>query len=303
MAVALAGLLFVPVALGILVAGVIRLVDTVQSRGAARAAQARSLAASAATGVAGVAATFVWLGWASSLDLDLRLATLPALGCTVAVLTAAVAELTWPRPTGAVRTANLGGRRATPPAWLPRLVGVGLAATVAALAIGTLTAAGDGRSFARQSDDVTAAGSPYPGSSYAVVVGIAIAVLAAATWFAWARVDARPALGPLHEELDAAVRSVSMVRVLRPAAAGSLSTAAGLWLTMGATVNSVTQNLRMNDAGSPQPPFDWVQDLGFTATAIGLALLLLALGALGVGSPRLPRHEAVPAPDTIRADA
>ncbi|GAA2167572.1 hypothetical protein [Pedococcus bigeumensis] len=303
MVVGVAGLLFMPVVLGILVAGAIRLVDTLQSQGAARAAQARSLAASAATGVAGLAATLAWLGLASSLTLDLRLATLPALGCSVAVLTAAVAELTWPRPTGVVRTASLGGRRATSPAWLPRLVGVGLVATVAALVIGSLTAAPDGRSFARRTTEVTAAGSPYPGSSYAVAVGIAVAVLALATWLAWARVDARPALGPGHEALDEAVRGASMVRVLRPAAVGSLSTAAGLWLTMGATVNSVTQNLRMNDAGSPQPPFDWVQDLGFAATAIGLALLLLTLGALGVGSPRLPRQEAAPAPDAVKADA
>jgi hypothetical protein len=303
MAIALAGLFFVPVALGILVAGVVRLVDTLRSHGAARAAQARSLAASAATGGAGLAATLAWLGWASSLDLDLRLATLPALGCTVAVLTAAVAELTWPRPTGVVRTASLAARRTPPPAWLPHLVGVGLVATVTALVIGTLTAAADGRSFARSTTGFTAAGSPNPGSSYAVAVGVAVVVLAVATWFGWARVDARPALGPGHEALDAAVRGASMVRVLRPAAVGFLSTAAGLWLTMGATVNSVTQNLRMNDAGSPRPPFDWVQDLGVTATAIGLALLLLTLVALGVGSPRLPRQETAPAPAAVEADA
>ena len=61
-----------------------------------------------------------------------------------------------------------------------------------------------------------------------MAVGIARrSLLALATWFAWARVDARPALGPGHEALDAAVRGASMVRVLRPAAVGSLSTAAG----------------------------------------------------------------------------
>jgi hypothetical protein len=253
--------------------------------------------------VAGLAATVAWLGLASGLDLDIRLATLPALGCTVAVLTAAVAELTWPRPTGAVRTANLSGRRAPRPAWLPRLAVVGLAATTVALVVGTLTAAPDGRSFTRRTAEVAAGGSPYPGSSYAAAVGIAVGVLAAATWFAWARIDARPALGPGHEELDAAVRGASMVRVLRPAAVGALSTAAGLWLTMGATVNRVTQNLRMNDASSPQPPFDWVQDLGFAATAIGLAALLLTLVAFLSGSPRLPRRETAPATAIAGVDA
>lgn len=303
MAIALAGLLFVPVALGILIAGVIRLVDTLQSHGAARTAQARSLAASAATGVAGLVATMAWLGLASGLDLDIRLATLPALGCAVAVLTAAVAERTWPRPTGPVRTASLGGRRAPRPAWLSRLVVVGLSATVAALVIGALTAAPGGRSFARTAPGVSTFGTPYPGAPYAVAVGAATLFLGLATWFAWARVEARPALGPGHEDLDAAVRGASTTRVLRPAAIGSLSTAAGLWMTMGATVNSVTQNLRMNDSRSPQPPFDWVQNLGFTATAIGLSLLLLTLAAFVVGGPRLPRHEAIPVPDATRVGA
>jgi hypothetical protein len=303
MAVALAGLLFLPVALASVISGLIRLVDTLQSHGTARAAQARSLAASAATGGAGLAATLAWLGGASVLDLDTRLATLPALGCTVAVLTAAVAELTWPAPTGAVRTASLENRRTAPPVWLPRLAAVGLAATAAALVVGTLTAAADGRSFSRRAGEVTATGSPYPGSSYAVAVGIAVGVLALATWFAWARVDARPALGPGHEDLDAAVRGVSMARVLKPAAAGVLSTAAGLWLTMGATVGSVSQNLRMNDSRTPEPPFDWVQNFGFAALAIGWVLLLLALVALLVGNPRLPRREAVRVLDTAGADA
>jgi hypothetical protein len=303
MAVALAGVLFLPVALGILIAGLVRLVDTLRSQGTARTAQARSLAASAATGVAGLVATLAWLGLASGLDLDLRLATLPALGCAVAVLTAAVAELTWPAPTGTVRTANLRARRATPPVWLPRLVAVGLAGTIAALALGALTGAPDGRSFTRIAADVSATGSPYPGWSYAAAVGIAVVVLSAATWFAWSRVDARPALGPGHEDLDAAIRSVSMARVLRPAAVGTLSTAAGLWLTMGATIGSVTQNLRMNDARTPQPPFDWVQDLGFAALAVGWVLLLLAVAAFSSGSPRLPRHETLRVTDAAGVDA
>ena len=303
MAGLIVGLMVLPLALGFLVAGLVRLVDTLRSRGSARAAQARSLAASVATGVGGLAATLAWLGLADGLHEDVRLSTLPALGCAAAVLTAAVAELTWPRPTGAVRTASLNPRRARRPVWLFRLVVVGMAATAAALAVGALTADQDGRSFARHADDVAATGSPYPGSSYAVVVGIALVVLALATWFAWARVDARPALGPGHEDLDAAVRGASMVRVLRPAAVGSLSTAAGLWLTIGATINQVTQNLRMNDAGAPQPPFDWVQNGGFVAIGLGVVLLLLTLAALLSVSPRLPREDAVATAGAARVGA
>lgn len=303
MAGLIVGLMVLPLALGLLIAGLVRLVDTLRSRGSARSAQARSLGASAATGVVGLTATAAWLGLADGLSEDIRLSTLPALGCAAAVLTAAVAELTWPRPTGVVRTASLGSRRAPRPAGLSRLVVVGVAATVCALVVGALTAAPDGRSFTRHTADVAASGSPYPGSAYAAAVGIAVILLALATWFAWARVDARPALGPGHEDLDAAVRGASMVRVLRPAAVGSLSTAAGLWLTMGATANRVTQNLRMNDSRAPQPPFDWVQNLGFAAIGVGVVLLLLTLAALLSGSPRLPHEDTVTTPGAARAGA
>lgn len=303
MAVALAAALFLPVALGILVAGVFRLVDTVRSHGTARAAQTRSLAASASTGLAGLAATLAWLGWASGLALNLRLATLPALGCTVAVLTAAVAELTWPRPAGAVRTASLSSRRAPRPTWLPRLVVVGVAATAAALVLGGLTADREGWSFSRSAPGSSTFGFPYPGWPYAVAVGAATLLLALATWFAWARVDARPALGPGREALDEAVRGASMARVLRPAAVGTLSTATGLWLTIGATINSVTQNLRMNTALAPRPPFDWVQDLGLAAMAVALVLLVLTLVALVSGSQRLPREDVASTSGVARAGA
>ena len=172
--------------------------------------------------------------------------------------------------------------------------------------LGGLTAATDGRSFSRHAGDVTATAGPYPGSSYGVAVGVAIVLLAAATWFAQRQVDGRPALGPGHEDLDEALRRASLVRVLRPAAACALVTAAGLWITLGSTINRVTQNLRMNDApGTPQSPGDLVQNLGFVGIGIGVVLLLLALLALCWSSPRLPRESAVATrhPGTARVRA
>ncbi|WP_457256552.1 hypothetical protein [Pedococcus sp. P5_B7] len=302
MAGLIVGFMVLPLLLGLVIAGVFRVVDTLRSRGAARAAQTRSLVASAATGLAGLAAAAAWLWLADGLADGAVPAALPAVACTVAVLTAAVAELTWPRPAGAVRTASLS-RRTPRPARLTRLVAVGLAATATALVVGAVTAAPDGRSFERTAPGVSAFGFPYPGAPYALAVGGASLLLALATWFAWARVDARPALGPGHEALDTAVRGASMVRVLRPAAVGSLSTAAALWLTIGATINTVTQNLRMNDAQTPQPPFDWVQNLGFAAITVGVVLLLLTLAALLSGSPRLPREDAAPAHDDAEVSA
>ena len=306
MAGQLMGALLLPVLLGMLVAGVIRLVGTLHSHGAERAARARSLAASVATALAGFAATWAWLASGGNPAQDIRLATLPALACAVAVLTAGVAERTWPQPVGQVRVANLSARRSVRHLGLKRLLAVGLVGTGAALLVGGVSGDADGRSFSRRAGDFTASGGPYPGWTYGAAVGAAAALLAAATWFAHRQVEARPALGPGHEGLDEALRRVSFVRVLRPAAVGALVTAAGLWLTLGSTINRVTQNLRMNDApGIPRSPGDWVQILGFGAVGVGLVMGFLTLAALVWSAPPAPMGGRAPAraSGTARADA
>jgi hypothetical protein len=305
MAGGLIGLLVLPLLLGMLLAAAIRLIDTLRSHGAERVARARSLAASVATALAGFAASWLWLALGESPPQDIRLATLPALACCVAVLTAGVAERTWPQPVGPVRVANLSARRPVRHGALRRLLAVGLVGTGTALLVGGVTAEPDGRSFSRRAGDVASTGSPYPGWSYGASVGVAVALLAAATWFSHRQVEARPAIGPGHEDLDQALRRVSFARELRPAAAGALVTAAGLWLTLGSTLNSVTQNLRMNDApGIAHAPCDWVQDVGLAGVGVGVIMGVLGLAALVWSAPQLPRRTSTAqASGTARAGA
>lgn len=290
MAGLLMGFVLVPMLVVMLVSASRGVAQVVAAHGLERRARARSLAASTATAVAGFAGATAWQAWGGTASEDVRLATLPAIACSVAVLTAAVAELTWPRPAGAVRTASLGARRRARPSHLQRLLVLGAAGTATALVAGVLTAGPDGRSLSRSSAEFSSTASPYPGSAYAVPVGLASLLLLAVTWWAHTRVEARPALSPGHDELDRALRRTSLVRVLRPAAAGSLLTAAGLWLTLGGAVNRVTQTLRVNDVDAPRPPGDWVQNLGFAAVTAGTLFAILSFVALCWRGPGLPRH-------------
>lgn len=288
MVINLLGAVLVPLAVVMVVSGLRQVVGLLHARGVERSVRARGAMAAVATAVLGLGAMTAWLAVGARPGQDVRLATVPALGATVAVLTAAVAELTWPRPHGAVRTASLTGRRLRP-SRLRLLAWSGFAATAAALVAGTLTAEPDGRSFGRKFGDFASTGSPYPGLTYAVPVGVATALLAAATWWALRRADARPALGGELSELDRAVRAAAEVRILRPAAAGALFTAAGLWLTLGSTVTRVTQNLRANVTAAPHAPGDWVQDAGLVGTGVGMLLALAAVVALFWSAPALPR--------------
>ena len=288
MAVVLMGFVLVPLLVLVVGSTVERLVSLTRTRGLDRSVRARSLLASGATLVAGVAAMGAWVAVGENPASDVRVATLPALGGAVATLAGAVAELTWPHPAGTVRTASLDARRLAP-SLLQRLLGLGLAASAAALVVGTLTAGPDGRSVTRSAGEASSTASPYPGATYAVPVGIALVVLAAAAWWAVRRVEARPALPGGSPELDRAVRQESQVRVLRPAATGALLTAAGLWLTLGPAVNRVTQNLRMASEDAPRSPGDWVQWLGFAGAGLGVLLALAAGVALFWVGPGLPR--------------
>ena len=296
MAGLIVGAMVLPLALGLLVAGLVRLVDTLRSRGAARSAQARSLGASAATGVVGLTATLAWLGLADGLHEDIRLSTVPALGCAAAVLTAAVAELTWPRPTGAVRTASLDPRRAHRPAWLSRWSPSGSAATAAALVIGSLTAAPDGRSFDPPRRRPRRHRQPVP--RLVVRPGGRDRRHPARAGDLVRLGEGRRPTGPRPGS-----RGPRRGRPRRLDGAGAAPGGRGFAEHRSRALadhrerrsTRVTQNLRMNDAAAPQPPFDWVQNLGFAAITVGVVLLLLTLAALLSGSPRLPREDAAPA--------
>lgn len=205
-----------------------------------------------------------------------RLATLPAVAGLVGVLVAGTGERLWPVPTGPRREASLGSRRDLGGHGLAWRAGSGLVASGALLLLGVLTAAPDGRSVARTWEQGSASAGPYPGVDYALPIVLALLALVAGTWWALRRVDARPALPAGEVELDRTVRLASRIRVLRFTASAALLTAAGLAMTMGASLNSLAQTVRLNLPSAPQAPWDWVQNGGF-------ALILLALVAVVLG--------------------
>lgn len=281
----LLGVLVVPlVLLAVVIAGS-RVLAANRLEGPPRAARLRAVASSTIAVL--VALLFVIFSPWPAGD-DVRLATLPALAALVAVATAGIAELTWPRPHGEHREASITVRRQTEAATLTRLLVVGFASSALLLVVGAATAAADGASVERGWALGAAGAGPYPGLTYAVPVGLALAGLAIATWWALGRVDARPALGPDLDEVDRAIRLAARVRVLRFAATGALLTSAGLAATMGTALASLAQTLRMNWADAPRAPWDWIQNAGFALIAVAVAGVVAAIVALLFDSPRVP---------------
>ncbi|WP_020574652.1 hypothetical protein [Actinopolymorpha alba] len=224
---------------------------------------------------------------------DVRLAMAPAGAGAVGALAAGVGERFAPRPIRRQRVAVLGSREGTGARALKRWYAVGLLCAASLLAIGVPTSAPDGRSFARTVGDLGAAASPYPGRVYAVPVVLALAVLAAATWWAMREVDARPALDDVGVEVDRAVRAGSQVRVLRWSGAGVLVTTAGLALTMGTAVGGVAHSLRVNGASTARAGFDWLQIAGIGLVGLGCVAVVAALVVLLWSAPAVP-HSAEP---------
>lgn len=286
----------VPLLVGVVVLGglVARALAAHPLQGPAQVARRRAVVTSVVTVLATLAYAFL-APWPSSAEV--RTATLPALAALVGVLLAGLAELTWPRPRGERRQASITARRGTEARTLKRLFLGGLATSAGLLVIGVLTAGRTGRAVTRDWATGSASSGPYPGLPYAVPMGLALAALALATWWALRMVDTRPALDPELEEVDRAVRLAAEMRVLRFAAGGSLLTAAGLAGTMGIALNGVTQTLRMNWEGAPRAPWDWPQNAGFLLIALGVVAFVTALFALFTPSPSVPAPDREPTPE------
>lgn len=157
-----------------------------------------------------------------------------AAGGLAFLAVSALGELTWPRPTGSVRTASL--TRRTVADVTPRPAGTLLATVTAllvvALVTGGLTALDDGRSYGRTEvvDGVvqTWASSPYPGWFYAVPLLLAAGAILAAALLCLVLVARRPAISDATAAWDLALRRLSAQRALR-----------GATFTLGATAAPV----------------------------------------------------------------
>lgn len=262
---------------------------------AAAAARRRSALASTVAAVAGVGAFAGWLALGPD-NVTRSLPVLPLLVGIAMTVVAIAAEKTWPRPSGTVRVASLrtppktradGGRVA--------LGGAGI--SLAVLAVGSLTDSTDGRMGQLAWGSGGTGAGPYPGSFYAIPLISVGVVLAALTWWGLREVESRPALGPDLEDVDAAAREASRIRVLRGATFASLVTAGALLTTF-----SLAWSKMLGSAGdfAPNAQFDGVGWSGarwgfIVLIFVGIAIALIGLKALVTpGPPMPPRVESVP---------
>lgn len=190
-----------------------------------------------------------------------------AAGGLTFLAVSALGEITWPRPTGSVRTATLVRRtvRDVTPRPAAVLLGVASALLLAALVTGGLTALPDGRSYGRTTMAadgvaVTWASSPYPGWFYAVPLALAAAVILLACGGCLLLIARRPAITDTASTWDLAMRQLSAQRVLR-----------GATLSLGATAAPVFGLLAL--------PF-----LREGPWGVAVLLLLGALASIGVAA-------------------
>lgn len=134
-------------------------------------------------------------------------AVLPAVAGLCLVLAQALTQVTWPRPSGAVREADLTRRTRADvvPARTHRLLLAWTAALLAALVVFVAVASGP-----RTVADRLTAGSPdlgpYPGPYYAVPLALAAVVLVLATELALRLVVLRPAVPGVSRDWDLHLR-------------------------------------------------------------------------------------------------
>jgi hypothetical protein len=196
-----------------------------------------------------------------------------------------VGEVTFPRPSGQVRSTVLNARglaNVLPRGWVRLCAGLAVL-DLLVFGAGALTA--DGSTTIRFSDsDLTSSATPYPGVGYS---GPQLVALAVATLVAWATCRAATTRPTIASDLegDAVLRHASGGRVLRWLAWGLVATGAGDLLTGGSSWQSA--------APSGQ---DWP---GAVAVALGAVLIVVAIVLPFVPVARLarePRPEPVAAP-------
>jgi hypothetical protein len=241
-------LLLLPVLAGmaaLVVTGVVRRSPPSREHAVA-AARAHARLGSGAAVVLGAAAA-LWTGTGRLEDatgagaLGVTALLVPIAFGVVHTAVLGVAELTWPRPEGAVRRARLEHRGLldAAPHGLVRMATVAAAAAVVTLAGGALLAAPDGRSLTLEDPGSSVTASPFAGPVYGRPAAFGLLVLAAVTAAALRVVANRPAVVTADDRAETALRAASAHRVLRGATAATLTVTGGLLGVSGHAVWSV----------------------------------------------------------------
>ena len=173
---------------------------------------------------------------AQGLDAGRISGVVLAAGGLAFLVVTAFGEITWPRPTGSVRTATLTRRtvRDVAPRPAALLLAIASGLLFLALLVGGLTALPDGRSYGRTTvgtGGVTGswASGPYPGWFYAVPLALAACVILAATLGCLVLIARRPAISDASSTWDLAMRQLSGQRTLRGATLSLGATAAPVY--------------------------------------------------------------------------
>lgn len=271
-----------------------------------------SQAAAAARRHAGAVSAVAWLGLVLALLIGPTLAgsvrgltqgvllgLVPAVAGVLFVGAHAIGELTWPRPTGAVRRAVLERRSpadVAPPA-LRRLLW-GWTALVGVIAAVGAAVATDGRQISRTVEQGAVTSSPFPGWFYGLPLLLACLVVLVAAEAVLRVVANRPAVVDAQPRWDAALRRLSAHRVLRGAQLVVGLTAAGLLITAGMTLQNVGGALVDDGNGSA---LHLVAGQSAVALAIVVALTAVVV-ALIPGRPagQLAPSDPLPAPPLPR---
>jgi hypothetical protein len=218
-------------------------------------------------------------------DLGVTALLVPIAFGVVHTAVLGVAELTWPRPEGAVRRARLAHRGLldAAPRWLVRTATVAAAAAVLTLAGGALLAAPDGRSVTVEDAASSATASPFAGPVYGRPAALGLLVLAAVTAGALWVVADRAAVATDDDRAEAALRAASAHRVLRGATAATLTVTGGLLGVSGHAVWSVAASSGRDVLGL----------LGIGIAGCGLVALVAGCVLVCVRAPDVPADEPV----------
>lgn len=213
-------------------------------------------------------------------------AALPLAAALAFLLVHAVGEVTYPRPTGDVRTAGLQVR--TPadvaPAHLWRAVHAWAALLGVALALGAATATGP-RHLDRVVEGWISRGQPYPGSWYGVPLAAGTVLVLLATHAVLHLVAARSAVSGVDHAWDLALRRRTAARVLRGVQLILALTLAGVLLLASVGLRLAAWPMPTLGEGSASP--------ALAATGWCLAVAALVVAVTGVvlavrrGTPRV----------------
>lgn len=277
---------------------------TTPSRAAARANRHATLASTVGVVVMVVLLTWVFGGVGLGvMPRDGRvLAVLPALAGASLLVAQAVGQLTWPRPSGVHREAELVRRTVgdVAPAW-PRRMVVGWAGVALTLLVVFGLVADGPRTLTREAGRFTEAIGPYPGWYYGLPMGLAVVATVLATEVVLRLITLRAAVVGVPVEWDLHLRRRSAGHITRGIQLVMAATTAGILVAAGWTHLALGRDSYPLTSGGYGAPGSRAQEylgagLLILAAAVLLAGVVMAFVPLRRGQREASASDALPVP-------